>query len=484
MSDKETAMLIGIDVGTSAVKAALFDMNGNVIRSFSERYPTIRPAPGHVEQDPRDWTRLVYRALAELEERDQVGAVGICSQVNTHVFADDKGEALLSALSWQDTRCAIDAMAIDEKVTADDKIRWWGAPLPVDASHILARMAFIARSAPDLWARTSLVLAPKDYCIFHLTGEAVADPMTSFGILDQRLALIDPLMDLVPGAALRLPRMSGFTSPAGRIRPGLPCAGVPVVTGTMDAWSGLLGAGVSEDGEGVYLSGTSEILGILSHKRHPTAGVISFAECEGIVLHAGPTQSGGASVEWLARLISKSITEVFDLACKADIRHVPLFMPHLDGERAPLWDASARGSFTGLTSATGAAELSLAVLEGVAYSARLVFDSLARSAGREADVIHHAGGGATSDLWCQVRSDVLGRPLRRTVMRDAGVLGAALMAGVGTGRYSTLQEATRHFVQFDSEFTSRAENGPRHGERYEAYGQTYEQLRPIHLSRK
>jgi len=473
-------MLIGIDVGTTAVKAALFDMKGNVIRRFSERYPTTRPAPGHVEQDPRDWRRLVYRALAELGEGMQVSAVGICSQVNTHVFADEHGEALLPALTWQDTRCAADAMALDAKVTADDKIRWWGAPLPVDASHILARMAFIARSAPGLWAHTCFVMAPKDYCIFHLTGEAVADPMTNFGILDQSLALIDPLMDLIPGAASHIPRMSGFTAPAGRIRAGLPCAGVPVVTGTMDAWSGLLGAGVSEDGEGVYLSGTSEILGILSHQRHPAEGVISFAECEGIVLHAGPTQSGGASVEWLARLVGRSVTEVLDLACRADLRHVPLFLPHLDGERAPLWDAHARGSFTGLTSATGAAELSLAVLEGVAYSARLVFDRLAQSACREADVIHHAGGGAASDLWCQIRSDVLGTRLRRTTMRDAGVLGAALMAGVGVGSYSSLQEATRDFVQFDREFTLRADTQSRHQERYEAYGQTYGQLRPVY----
>ena len=116
-------MLIGLDVGTTAVKAALFDMKGNVIRRFSERYPTTRPAPGHVEQDPRDWRRLVYRALSELGDGMQVNAVGICSQVNTHVFADGEGEALLPAFTWQDTRCAADAMALDAKVTVDDKIR-------------------------------------------------------------------------------------------------------------------------------------------------------------------------------------------------------------------------------------------------------------------------------------------------------------------------------------------------------------------------
>jgi xylulokinase len=114
-----------------------------------------------------------------------------------------------------------------------------------------------------------------------------------------------------------------------------------------------------------------------------------------------------------------------------------------------LWDPQACGAFTGLTSATGAPELARSVLEGVAYSARLVFESLAQSAGREAEVIHHAGGGAASGLWCQIRADVLGKPLRRAAMLEAGVLGAALMAGVGIGVFSSLKEAVRSFVPFD-----------------------------------
>lgn len=476
-------MLIGIDVGTTAVKAALFDMNGNVLRRFGERYPTMRPVAGHVEQDPDAWVGLATRALALLSEGADVFAIGLCSQVNTHVFADESGHALLPAFTWQDTRCAPDAAALDAKLTLDDKTGWWGAPLPVDASHVLARMAHVARTAPEVWANTRLVMAPKDYCIYHLTGIAAADPMTNFGILDQGLSLIPKLLDLMPGAAERLPPISGFTAVAGRMRPGLPCAGVPVVTGAMDAWSGLLGAGLSEEGQGLYLSGTSEILGILSHHRTPVPGVISFAECEGMVLHAGPTQSGGASAEWLARLLGKNTADVFTLASEADDRDVPLFLPHLDGERAPLWDPQARGSFTGLTSATGAAELSLAVLEGVAYSARLVFDSLAQSAGREADVIHHAGGGAASDLWCQIRADVLAKPLRRTTMRDAGVLGAALMAGVGVGAFGSLAEAAIAFVQFDHEFLPRGEATERHAARFESYKLAYEQLKPLNSRR-
>lgn len=476
-------MLIGIDVGTTAVKAALLDEKGNAVRRFGERYATQRTAPGHVEQDAAVWARLVTRALAELSDGVQVDAVGLCSQVNTHVFTDEIGDALLPAMTWQDTRCAADAAGLDAQVPVDSKIEWWGTPLPIDASHVLARMAYVARTSPGIWAKTRFVLAPKDYCILHLTGEAVADPMTNFGILDQRLSVIEPLADLVPGAAARMPRIAGFTSLAGTIRDGLPCAGVPVVTGAMDAWSGLLGAGVAEDGQGLYLSGTSEILGLLSHEKSPAPGVIAFAECEGMMLHAGPTQSGGASVEWLSRLLGKTAAEISALAAAADLRHVPLFLPHLDGERAPLWDPQARGAITAMSSATGPAELARAVLEGVAYSARLVFDSLEFSACRAAEVIHHAGGGASSDLWCQIRADVLGKTVKRTAMRDAGVLGAALMAGVGAGVFSSLVQATRDFVQFDAEFNAEPGAAARHAERYGAYRPSYEAIRSVERNR-
>ena len=124
----------------------------------------------------------------------------------------------------------------------EDKIRWWGAPLPIDASHVLARMAYVARVRPDVWSRTRWVMAPKDYCIFKLTGNVVADPMTCFGIVDQQLQKIAAIIDLVPGAAERLPPIAGFTTQAGIVQTGLPCAGRPVVVGAMDAWSGLLGA--------------------------------------------------------------------------------------------------------------------------------------------------------------------------------------------------------------------------------------------------
>ena len=139
-------MLIGIDVGTTAVKAALFDLMGNAVRTYSQRYPTKRPMSGHAEQDPADWMRLVLGALSELAgcvPAGSIQAIGLCSQVNTHVFVDESGRALLPAFTWQDGRCAEEAAHLDALVSTEDKLSWWGAPLPIDASHVLSRMAFV-----------------------------------------------------------------------------------------------------------------------------------------------------------------------------------------------------------------------------------------------------------------------------------------------------------------------------------------------------
>jgi xylulokinase len=444
--------LFGVDVGTTSVKAALIEANGRIARTFSRPVATARPSPGLVEQNPKDWTAAVSAALAELTGDMLAGAVagvGLCSQVNTHVFVDANGEPLRPAILWQDGRCAEEARELDARVPHGDRLRYWGAPLPIDASHVLARMAWVARHEPDVWRRTRWVMAPKDYCLLDLTGEAVADPMSSFGVIDQSLAYVPELLALVPGAAGRLPPLRGITETIGTTR-----AGLPVVNATMDAWTSLVGAGATREGDGVYLSGTSEVGGIVSSVRVPTPGVIAFPPCEGITLHAGPTQAGGASVAWLAALLGRDPEAISGLAARSErARRPPFFLPHLQGERAPLWDISARAAFAGLDGSMGAPEMARAVLEGVAYSVRLLLGALEHSSARAPRVLRHAGGGARSELWCQIRADVLDREIERVAGLDSGVAGAAILAGAGTGVFGSLEDAARSLVRPERTFT-------------------------------
>ena len=465
--------LVGVDVGTTSVKTGLFDVDGRLLKRRASPVSTARPGPGLVEQSPDDWLAAVLDGLAHVLGDAPEGAVlgvGLCSQVNTHAFVDANGEALAPAIVWQDGRAADDAARLDLLVPESRRLAWWGAPLPIDASHGLSRMAWTARRRPDLWRRTRWVMAPKDYCLLKLTGEAASDPLSSFGIVNSSLRPIDELIALVPGAAERLPQLRGVTETVGKIRPGLPGAGLPMVNATMDAWAGMIGAGAARDGDAVYLSGTSEVGGIVSGRRFAAPGVIAFPQCEGIMLHAAPTQAGGASVAWLAALLGRTPEEVSDLAARSDpVRPAPIFLPHLEGERAPLWDISARASFSGLHASMGPSDLARAVLEGVAYSVRLLFGALEASSGVQASRLRHAGGGAGSDVWCQIRADVLGRPIQRTATLDAGLVGAAALAGVGRDAFESLSEATARMVRPERTFEPNPARKAMHEEGFARY---------------
>lgn len=475
--------IIGIDVGTTTVKALLMTSGGRLLDRFAESYSTSRPASGFVEQDPSDWLDRVLAALSRFERNfDLKGlqGIGICSQVNTHVFVGEDGRALAPAIVWQDGRCAGEAAELDARVETEKRLEWWGAPLPIDASHGLSRMNWMRRHRPEIWEKTRWVMAPKDFCILSLTGEAVADAIASVGLVDSQLRYLTPLLDLVPGAAGRLAPLRKFTHRAGRVGAGLPCAGAPVVVGAMDAWGGMFGVGVHKPGSAMYLSGTSEIMGIVSPRRVPTPGVIAFPTYEDITLHAAPTQSGGASVAWLGALLGKDLDQLSGLAASLPAgERVPLFLPHLQGERAPIWDAHARGVFVGLDASSGPAELARSVMEGVGYSARWLLEALEQSADCRAEIIHCGGGGFQSDVWNKMRADILGRTLRRVATSDAAALGAAAIAAVGCGVHASLGEALAAIVHFDREYAPDTARAAQHAFGFGLYKETYEATKGV-----
>jgi xylulokinase len=481
MTDRD--LFIGLDIGTTAIKAGLFDGEGRVLADAARPYPTSRPAPGIVEQDPRDWTNGVVAAMDALlagGRAGRVAAVGLCGQANTDVFVDSHGRALSPAITWQDNRAARQAAELDVGVSATERTSWWGAPLPIGASHVLARMTWMARERPDVYELARHVLTPKDYCLRALAGVAIADPISNFFVVGQDLTYVEPLIARVPGARERLPPLKFFTDLVGEIELGSTGRRAPVVAGTMDAWSGLVGAGVRAAGQGVYISGTSEILAVASDERAGARGVVTFPEAAGLIVHAGPTQSGGDSLRWWGEAIGRDVAGVLELAMKADRSARPiLFLPHLEGERAPLWDAELRGAFIGLDRRAGGADLALAVMEGVALSARMLLGSLDAAAGQAVPRLFHAGGGARSDLWAQIRADCLGRPLDRAAYPDVGCLGAAIMAAVGVRAHGSLADAIAAMTRVERRFEPDPGMKARYDAMYEAYVAATQALKPL-----
>ena len=472
--------LIGLDVGTTATKAVLIDEHGQRLAGFVHPHPTSRPQPGHAEQDPQHWMDGVLGALgqfADSHDLSGLAAIGICSQVNTHVFVDAAGVPLLPAIIWQDGRSAPDAAALEAQTSAAQKTEWFGAPIPIDASHALSRLAHVRRVRPDLYTRTAHVLLPKDFCVLQLTGAVLSDPIAAVGLVDAN-GYVDDLLALVPGAAARLPPLAGFTTIAGTVKTGLPCAGTPVVVGAMDAWGGMFGVGVVENGDAMYQCGTSEIAGVVSATIVPTPGVILFPPYEGITMHAAPTQTGGAALNWFAHVLGRTPGETVALAAGAG-PDIPLFLPHLQGERAPLWDTASRGVFARLDPSSGAPEMALAVLEGVAFSVRLAFDALRASSAVDPAVINMGGGGAASDLWCQLRADVLGKPLRRCAAPESAALGAAILAGRSQQIGGSIADVVRQLVRYDRTFEPNASKAAYYDDRFAKYLALYHGLQPF-----
>lgn len=470
--------LIGIDVGTTSVKASLFTVNGAVVGSSVVQYPTHYPSPTFAEQNPQDWTNAIVKALhafVPLVGNNAVRSIGITSQVNTHVFCNSEMHVLCPAIVWKDGRAINQANKLNERVSDQQRMDWWGAPMPIDASHALSRMLWMREHRAQLWQQTQHVLLPKDYCIWFLTGELVSDAWSNIGLVSADLNYVKHLLELVDDAHSKLPPIQEMTSVAGEIKSQLPFAGVPVATGTMDAWAGVFGTNVSRQGESMYLSGTSEVLGIVSNSVNPTPGVLVMPRNHDITMHIGPTQSGGASQLWFCKLFGVNPEDMAQLAaqCRTNKQSVPLFLPHIQGERAPLWDSAARGVFIGLDDTTDAAAMAYAVYEGVAFSARWLLESLQSSASEHPSRINVGGGGFRSDLWNQIRADVLGVELCRAAVTDPGVLGAAGISAVAVGIHATVQQAFENLVSIDRCYQPDFGQTDRMAERMSLFKDTY-----------
>ncbi|WP_405056371.1 FGGY-family carbohydrate kinase [Kribbella sp. NBC_01505] len=463
--------MLGIDIGTTAVKVILFDPTGLPVRAHATPYGIERPRSGWAEQDPLAWWQGCQDGIRAVVDGIPAGAVrstGVVSQVNTHVFVDEDLAVLGPAIIWQDQRCAAVARELDGRLSAADKLRIWGGPVVLDASFAGARAVWFARTEPELWARTRWVLSPKDFVLAKLTGQVATDMMSGTrisspdGYLPEAVALADGLAERLP--PIRTPEsVLTSTSDLGT-----------VVVGTMDAYGAVFGSRTTEPGRGMISCGTSLVVAGASRQSLPSAGIVTFPPRNGLSVHAGPTQAAGDAVRWWSRVSGLTIEDVF--ASAREGRPGPIFTPYLAGERAPLWDPDVRASFLGLTSGTTQADLSRAVLEGVALSARHVLEAVEQACGTALSTVSLSGGGARDDLWSQLYADALGRPIERLLVPDSAALGAALLGAVGDGTYPDIETAAATTVQVDRTFLPAASPDLR----YDVYRMSYGALREIH----
>lgn len=477
---------IGIDLGTSAVKLLLMQGDGQIANIVSREYPIAFPHPGWSEQNPADWWDAVCAGIPELLngfDASQVAGIGAGGQMHGLVVLDEDDRVIRPAILWNDGRTAAQVEYLNgtvgkqtlARLTANIAFAGFTAP----------KLLWMRENEPENFARIKKIMLPKDYINYILTGVHCCDYSDASGMLlldVEHKCWSQEMLAICGVTPEQMPRLYESFAVVGTVRPEVAAGlGIPestkVVAGAGDNAAAAVGTGVVGEGGCNISLGTSGTVFISSKQfgMDPNNALHAFAHADGGWHLMGCMLSAASCNKWLCDDILKTTdyaAEQRDITPEKLGRNHVYFLPYLMGERSPINDTNARGTFIGMTMDTSRSDLVQAVLEGVAFAIR---DSLevARSLGLDIPSTKICGGGSKSPLWRTIFANVLGIPLEVLKTEQGPGYGGAMLAMVGCGRYESVQAAADALV----EVAGRVEPDPELTARYEA---RYQQFRSIY----
>ncbi len=492
---------LGLDLGTSSLKAVVIDGAGQVLARAADEYGIDAPLPGWAEQDPEMWLRATFACTRWALDQagvspDSIDAIGLSGQMHGIVCLDRPGRALRPAIIWADQRSSEQVAQVYKTVGRAQYAAWIRNPLATGFQ--LASWLWLRQHEPDLARRTTCLLLPKDYLRYRLTGELGTEPSDACatGMFDPgHRQWCEPLLmklNIEPGL---LPPVSASHAIAGGLRPETAAEmglrpGIPVVFGGGDQPCQALGNGIIAPGVLSCTIGTGGQL---------LAPLLAPAFDPGLRLHLychaipdrwysmGAILAAGLALRWLRDSIFPGETYQ-TLADRASL--VPpgaeglLFLPHLAGERTPHMDPHATGVFCGLTLRHTGDHLARAVMEGVVMALRQALE-LMLECGAQAERVIASGGGTRHPLWLRLQADILGRPITLSRTVEAAATGAAMLAGVGAGYWPDVAAACSQVVRWSDEVIEPdLDNVRRYDEVYARFRQLYPALRPVLAARQ
>jgi len=427
-------VFLGIDIGTSSVKAVLVDERGAIVGQGSDSLGVSRPQPGFSEQDPESWWRATVNAVRNLPAaaRASVQAVGLSGQMHGATLLDAQDKPLRPAILWNDGRSGRECVDLERRepnsraITGNIMMPGFTAP----------KLLWVSRHEPEIFERTACVLLPKDYVRLKMTGEKLSDMSDASGTAWLAVGQRDWSDVLLAATGLTRANMPGLvegTSPAGTLTAAaageLQLPPVLVAGGGGDNAASAVGLGVVSPGQSFLSLGTSGVLFVVTDRFRPNPDRAAHAFCHCLPgrWHQMAVLLSAASVlDWVAQLTGKTDLPRLVEEAKAQgvNRHSPFFLPYLSGERTPYNDPNARGVFFGIRPDTTAADLTVAVLEGVALAFADGLDVLVEKGGTIGDITV-TGGGARLPYWGELLAAALNRPM---TYRLGGEVGAALGA--------------------------------------------------------
>ena len=495
--------LIGIDLGTSSTKTILFDEDGKSICAATAEYPMIQPQNGWAEQDPAHWWEACVTTLRQVMERsgipkEQVIGVGLSGQMHGLVMLDKYGAVLRNSIIWCDGRTAKECVEITEKVGAQRLIEITANPALV--GFTAGKILWVREHEPELYARCRHILLPKDYLRYKLCNVFATEVSDASGMnlmdVPKRQWSKEVLEKLNIDSAL-LPSLHESCEVTGAIteetarQTGL-AKGTPVVGGAGDNAAAAIGTGVVASGKAFTSIGTSGV--IFAHSDTVTIDlhgrIHTFCSAvPGKWTVMSCTLAAGGSLQWFQNQfyiheIQSAIAKGKDPYEFMDklVEQVPigsnrlLFLPYLMGERSPLLDPDARGVFFGLSGIHTRQDMLRAVMEGVGFSLRHCLD-IFKNMGVSINEMLVTGGGGTNHLWRQILSDLYECPVVTINNREGPALGAAILAGVGTGLYQDMQKACNMIINVNTLQHPIAENAATYNSYFALYKDVYQSIK-------
>jgi xylulokinase len=449
---------LGIDAGTSGCKAVLLADDGAIRSTAWCGYATNHGADGSVTQEPAAWWAALRKVVHDVREQApevDVAALAITAPAHNVVLLDARGAVLAPVMLWSDARPA--GVAAELRPIIGDRLRLH-AFVDLDAAWSLPQLVWLSRTEPDVWQRVRHVLPAKDWLRSQLTGDRLTDPTDAAGT-----AMYEPVAAGWSTAVLdecgippsSLPDVAPSTAVAGRIRPDVAAdvglAGIPVVVGATDTAAELVAVGATRPGDGVVKIATTGTVVVVSDVPRPARGVLVYPHAiAGSWYALTAMNTAGAAYRWLSRVLNRSEPELDTAAAVVPAGADGVtFLPHLAGERCPLWDPHATGTFAGLRAAHGHGHLARAVLEGVAQGLRDCAAHLAHSDAIPRRPPTFTGGGMRSQLWQRITIDVLGgQALIRRPCEPA--LGASMLAAEAIGAQIDIKRDEEIMLEADA----------------------------------
>ncbi len=491
--------LLGIDLGTTNVKAIIMDSDGHVAASASEANHLIFPGPGQVEQSASEWwenTAKILRTITASAGADVVNrirGISVSSQTVTMLPVDKNGNCLRNAMIWMDSRSAAELAYIENTLGFEHFVSIIGAQ--PDVAFLPNKILWYKKHEPELFARTWRILQASSYINYKLTGEMTMDQdqaarsqcldMRTLKWSDEISGVIGvDLNDILPQPA-EPTKIIGQVSPQAAAETGL-ASGIFVVAGASDAMASMYATGLSRLGEAGESSGTTSLVFVGHDRQSPTQLPVVTKPCsiQGMPwIFDAPINTSGASVKWYldrfgqeekAEALARN-TDVYTYINELAQQVKPgsngvMFFPYLLGERAPLWNSYARGMFIGMSLDTSRADMIRSVFEGTAFALRHVMSTI-REAGGQASCLRITGGGSKSRTWSQIKASMLRMPVYILDEKSGDVpFGDALLAGCAVGVYDDLTETIDRIIKVKEVI-----------EPVEAWADVYDRMYPLYL---